>query len=44
MPEFFHDVDPNTEPETPTDAELLAEAGLDSRAIREALAQSGRGE
>ena len=42
MPEFFHD--PDTEPETPIDSELLAEAGLDSRAIREVLAETGGGE
>ncbi|MDE0703788.1 MAG: hypothetical protein OXH59_08710 [Rhodospirillaceae bacterium] len=42
MSQSFHDAD--TEPETPTDSELLAEAGLDARAIREALAQSGGAE
>ena len=42
MPQSFHDAD--TGAETPTDSELLAEAGLDSRAIREALAESGAGE
>ena len=42
MSQSFHDAD--TEPETPTASELLAEAGLDSRAIREILAQSGRAE
>ena len=34
----FHDAD--TEPETPAASELLAEAGLDPRAIREVLASS----
>ena len=34
MPEFHHD----TDVETPTAPELLAEAGLDPRAIREVLA------
>ena len=42
MPQSFHDTD--TEPETPTDSELLAEAGLDSRAIHEVLAETGRAE
>ena len=43
MSEFFHDPDAGCE--TPTDSELLAEAGLDRRAIREVLAETGgRGE
>ena len=42
MSQSFHDA--GAEPETPTDAELLAEAGLDSRAIREVLAETGRAE
>ena len=42
MPEFIHDADAGCE--TPTDSELLAEAGLDSRAIREALAEPGGAE
>ena len=42
MPEFIHDAD--TGAETPTDSELLAEAGLDNRAIREVLAETGGGE
>ena len=41
MSEFDRDTD--TDSDIPTDAELLAEAGLDSRAIREALAESGGG-
>lgn len=40
MPEFDHDAGA----ETPTDSELIAEAGLDSRAIREVLAETGGGE
>ena len=39
MSEFIHDAD--TGPETPTGAELLAEAGLDPRAVREVLAGPG---
>ena len=43
MSEFFHDTDAGAE--TPAPSELLAEAGLDPRAIREVLAASGgRGE
>ncbi len=43
MSEFFHDT--GTGAETPDPSELLAEAGLDPRAIREVLADSGgRGE
>ena len=42
MPEF--DRDAGAQPETPTDSELLAEAGLDARAIREVLAETGGGE
>ena len=37
MPEFFHDADAGCE--TPTPSELLAEAGLDPRAVREILAR-----
>ncbi len=40
MSEFHHDA--NTDGETPNAGELLAEAGLDPRAIREVL--QGRGE
>ena len=39
MPEF--DRDAGAGAETPTDSELLAEAGLDARAIREVLAETG---
>ncbi len=39
MSEFFHDADAGCE--TPAPSELLAEAGLDPRAIREVLAESG---
>ena len=39
MFECIHDAD--TESEVPTDSELLAEAGLDARAIAEVLAESG---
>ncbi len=42
MSELFHDTDADaatdTEHEAPACAELLAEAGLDSRAIREVFA------
>ena len=42
MSELFHDTDADTATDTERDApagdELLAEAGLDSRAIREVLA------
>ena len=38
MPEFFHDADADSD--TPTASELLAEAGLDPRAVREVLAGS----
>ena len=37
---FDFDRDPNTGCETPTASDLLAEAGLDPRAIREVLAGS----
>ena len=36
---FEFDCDASTDGETPTAPELLAEAGLDPRAIREALAR-----
>ncbi|MDE0702950.1 MAG: hypothetical protein OXH59_04415 [Rhodospirillaceae bacterium] len=42
MPEFDRDADVGVE--TPTDSELLAEAGLDGRAIREVLAETNGGE
>ncbi|MDE0617317.1 MAG: hypothetical protein OXH87_06985 [Rhodospirillaceae bacterium] len=42
MPEFDRDAETGTE--TPTDSELLAEAGLDARAIREVLAETGGAE
>lgn len=43
MPQLRHDAD--TDRETPDASELLAEAGLDTRAIREVLRGSdGRGE
>ncbi len=43
MPEFFQDADAGCE--TPAASELLAEAGLDPRAVREILAGSDdRGE
>ncbi len=38
MPEFPHDADDGSD--TPTASELLAEAGLDPRAVREVLAGS----
>ena len=42
---FDFDCDADTGAETPTPSELLAEAGLDPRAIREVFAgSSGRGE
>ncbi len=37
MAEFFHDADAGSD--APTASELLAEAGLDPRAVREVLAR-----
>ena len=42
MPQFDHDA--GIDAGTPTDSELLAEAGLDARAIREVLAETHGGE
>ena len=42
MPESDHDA--GIVAGTPTDSELLAEAGLDARAIREVLAETGGAE
>ena len=38
---FDFDRDADTGPETPSPSELLAEAGLDPRAVREVLAGPG---